>query len=287
MSDHELRAAGEEARAAREEARARSRPRRSSRWAAQSSVRVRDGEIEDLTQATSKGVGVRVIVEGPARASRTRPTSTPARLDALRGPRGGAGRGRRAEQAQRAARRARTCKGRRGRRARCSTRRSRTSPRDWKIKAALEMEKAGKAVDPRITDVRQRGRGRLRVARCTWPRSEGVTRRLLRAPTCTCTRRRWRRENGQLQTSYWVDYKRFLDELDSPGGGGPEAARRAVRMLGAKKVKTPAGAGGLRSADGRVLRGRTSPARRTATRSSRSRRSSRRMLGKQHRAAST
>src|SRR5207253_645045 len=29
----------------------------------ESSVRVRDGEIEDLTQATSKGVGIRVIVK--------------------------------------------------------------------------------------------------------------------------------------------------------------------------------------------------------------------------------
>ncbi len=45
-------------------------------------------------------------------------------------------------------------------------------------------------------------------------------------------------DGQQLQTSYWVDYKRFLDELDSPEAVGKEAARRAVRMLGAAKVKS-------------------------------------------------
>src|SRR5207244_1279966 len=45
-------------------------------------------------------------------------------------------------------------------------------------------------------------------------------------------------QGEQLQTSYWVDYKRFLNELDPPEAVGKEAARRAVRMLGAQKVKS-------------------------------------------------
>src|SRR5688500_18507062 len=43
---------------------------------------------------------------------------------------------------------------------------------------------------------------------------------------------------GGLQTSYWADYKRVLPQLDAPEAIGREAARRAVRMLGAKKVKS-------------------------------------------------
>jgi PmbA protein len=45
-------------------------------------------------------------------------------------------------------------------------------------------------------------------------------------------------DGTQLQTSYWVDYKRFFDDLENAESVGKEAARRAVRMLGAKKVKT-------------------------------------------------
>jgi PmbA protein len=45
-------------------------------------------------------------------------------------------------------------------------------------------------------------------------------------------------DGTQLQTSYWVDYKRHLSALESPESVGREAARRAVRLLGAKKAKT-------------------------------------------------
>ena len=42
----------------------------------------------------------------------------------------------------------------------------------------------------------------------------------------------------QLQNSWWYDARRFLKDLESPEQVATEAARRAVRMLGAKKVKS-------------------------------------------------
>jgi PmbA protein len=43
---------------------------------------------------------------------------------------------------------------------------------------------------------------------------------------------------GQLQTGHWVDHKRFARDLEAAEAIGDKAARRAVRMLGARKVKT-------------------------------------------------
>jgi PmbA protein len=45
-------------------------------------------------------------------------------------------------------------------------------------------------------------------------------------------------DGTQLQTSYWVDYKRLFKDLEPPEEVGRQAARRALRMLGAKKVKS-------------------------------------------------
>ena len=222
------------------------------------SVPVRDGEIEDLTQATSKGVGLRVFVKGPAGLRVHLATSSPARWTRF------------VDRALQLAEAAAPNKlnglpGKKDLGKPRATSGALFDPTvanlagDWKIKAALEMEKAGKAVDPRITTFDSVGAGDY-VSRGLPRLQRGAVAAATRAPTCTCTRCRWRREGGQLQTSYWVDYKRFLDDLDSPEAIGREAARRAVRMLGAKKVKTPEGAGDLRPDDGRVASSAASPA---------------------------
>jgi PmbA protein len=44
--------------------------------------------------------------------------------------------------------------------------------------------------------------------------------------------------DGQLQTASWSDTRRLLAKLESPEQVGRTAARRAARMLGARKVKT-------------------------------------------------
>ncbi|XXF75966.1 TldD/PmbA family protein [Myxococcaceae bacterium GXIMD 01537] len=198
-----------------------------------SSCRVRDGEIEDLTQSTSKGVGLRVISKGrlgfaytsdfdPAsldsfveRALRSAEAAAPNKLNGLPtekdlGPFADTGELFDPRVAELAG--------------------------DWKIHAALEMEKAGKAVDPRITTFDSVGAGD-HVSEVYVASSEGLVAGysgtyvyLMAAPVAA--------EKDQLQTSYWVDYKRFLADLESPESVGQEAARRTVRMLGARRVKT-------------------------------------------------
>jgi PmbA protein len=200
----------------------------------QSSCRVRDGEIEDLTEATSKGVGLRVITKDhrlgfaytsdfePAsldrfvdRALQLAETSAPNKLNGLPAAKE---LGKPAETGELYDTAVANLAG------------------DWKIKSALEMEKAGKAVDPRITTFASVGAGDY-VSEVYVASSEGLTGGyagtyvyLYASPVAS--------ENGQLQTSSWVDYKRFLGDLESPEQVGREAARRAVRMLGARSVKS-------------------------------------------------
>lgn len=199
----------------------------------QSSCRVRDGEIQDLTEATSKGIGLRVVCDqrlGFAFTSDFDPTSlnqfadravdlasaaAPHRLNGLPtsedlGTPSDVGEI-------------------------CDPKISSLQP-DWKIKAALEMERAGKAVDPRIVAFDSVGAGE-QVAEVIVASSEGFVGGyagtyafMYAAPVAS--------DGTQLQTAEWSDEKRFFDELESAEAIGRKAAERAVRMLGAKKVKS-------------------------------------------------
>ncbi|MFN7131507.1 MAG: TldD/PmbA family protein [Myxococcales bacterium] len=199
----------------------------------ESSVKVRDGEVEDLTQATSKGVGLRVFVDGRLGFACT----SDFRAEALESF---------VDRAVALARQAAPdrnnglpekpeLKKRNGDLQLFDEKVASLSP-EWKLQAALEMEKAGKAVDPRVQTFESVGVGE-NVGDTWFASSTGVTDHfrstaayLYAAPVAA--------ENGQLQTSYWLDYKRFLDELQPPEEVGREAAKRAVRMLGAKKAPT-------------------------------------------------
>ncbi|MFL5321205.1 MAG: TldD/PmbA family protein [Myxococcaceae bacterium] len=200
----------------------------------ESSVRVRDGEIEDLTQATSKGVGIRVFAKnrlGFAFTSDFNPKSLESFVD------------RAVELAKAAAPNAlnglpekNELKKRPKLEGLFDNEVAELAP-DWKIQRALEIEKAGKSHDPRIKTFESVGAGDY-VSEVHIASSEGLLDSysgtyvyLYAVPVAQDS-------NGQLQTSYWVDYKRFLKDLDSAEAVGKEAARRAVRMLGARKVKT-------------------------------------------------
>lgn len=200
----------------------------------ESSVRVRDGEIEDLTQATSKGVGLRVIAKDRLgfaytsdfdggtldafvdRALQLAEAAAPNKLNGLPTKSDLKSRAKVGPLFDKAVA---------------------NLPPDWKVKTSLEIEKAARAYDRRVTAFDSVGAGD-HVSEVYFATSEGLTDGyqgtyvfMYAVPVATD-------EAGGLQTSYWVDYKRFLDQLDSPEAIGREAARRAVRMLGAKKVKS-------------------------------------------------
>ncbi|MCP3163809.1 TldD/PmbA family protein [Myxococcus qinghaiensis] len=199
----------------------------------QSKVSVREGQIEDLTQSTSKGVGLRVVVKdrlGFAFTSDFEPSG----LDLL------------VDQALKLAEAAAPNKlnglpgvkelGRFGDTGELYDPAVASLPGDWKVKAALEMEKAGRDEDSRVTTFNAVGAGDF-VSEVYVASSEGMTGGysgtyvyLYALPVAAA--------EGQLQKGYWLDYKRFLSDLASPESIGREATRRAVRMLGAKRVKT-------------------------------------------------
>jgi len=200
-----------------------------------SSCKVHGGEIEDLTQATSKGVGLRVIHKdrlGFASTSDFDPDRLNAFVDKtlalaeVSAPNKLNGLPRKQDLVLKDV----------GALEQLFDPEVANLASDWKIKAALEMERAGKAHDPRITAFSGVGAGDY-VVDVYVASSEGLSAAysgtyvyLYAAPVAS--------ENGQLQTSDWMDYKRFLRDLDSPEQVGREAARRALRMLGAKKVKS-------------------------------------------------
>ena len=200
----------------------------------ESNCRVRDGQIEDLTEATSKGVGIRVICQGRmgfayssdfqlpvleqfvdravslAKLAAKNPwNGLPAKADVSKKPLPVEG---------------------------LYDEAVAKLPSDWKVKAALEMEKAGKSVDARIAAFDGVGAGEsvsethIATSEGVKASSEGTAVYLYASPVA--------KEGDQLQTSYWVDYRRHLAELESPEFVGKEAARRALRMLGARKVKS-------------------------------------------------
>ncbi|MGI5863048.1 MAG: TldD/PmbA family protein [Myxococcales bacterium] len=199
----------------------------------ESSVKVRDGEVEDLTQATSKELGLRVLVEG-----RLGFTYTSA-LDE----------GRVDEVVERAIAVARVSAPDKNNgfptKADLKKRVSGLNlfdPQvaelsgDWRIAMAREMERAARDVDPRIKAFEAVSAGD-NVSEVWFCSSEGVCDSyrstsifLWAAPVAA--------DGDQLQTSYWLDYKRFLSELEPAEAIGRKAAERAVRMLGARKVKT-------------------------------------------------
>lgn len=196
-------------------------------------VRVRDGEIEDLTQATSKGVGIRVFVKNrlgfvwtsdfdPSaldtlidRAIALAEMSAPNPLNGLPDAKD---------------------LGKFPNVGELFDKRVADLPPDWKIKASIEMEKVIRSFDPRIKTIDSVGAGEsvsevyLASSAGVHGSYEGTSVYLYASPVAT--------DGTQLQTSYWYDAKRFFEDLDSPENVAKKAAARAVRLLGAKKVKS-------------------------------------------------
>jgi PmbA protein len=199
----------------------------------QSSVSVRDGEVEDLSQATSKGLGLRVIAPGGRLGFAYTSDFDPKGADAF------------AEKAlalskvtapdprnvlpDRASLKARN--------------RQDLQLYDpavaelsdtWKLEAAREMEHVARGVDGRIQRFDSVGAGDF-VSEVFIASSEGLADRsrgtfvyLYAQPVAAA--------DGQLQVGSWSESRRFLSDLPTPAIVGRTAAERAIRMLGAKKV---------------------------------------------------
>jgi PmbA protein len=198
-----------------------------------SSCRVRDGDIEDLTESASKGIGLRAFKGGrlgfayttdfsassidamvdkalalAEAAAPNKSNGLPAKKNSLKVPDVGA----------------------------LFDREVAELPLDWKIKTALEMERAGKAVDGRITTFETVMVGDY-VSEVFLASSEGLGHGHS-GTYVYCYAAPIAESGEQKQTNSWMDYKRFLKDLEPPEEVAKKAAHRTLRMLGARKVKT-------------------------------------------------
>jgi len=105
---------------------------------------------------------------------------------------------------------------------------------DQEVDCALGMEKAALAFDSRITQVSTAGVGDY-SGDVYYASSRGTSGAYRAAQTwlyCMPVAE----SGGRREMGFWSDHRRFLSELDRPEEVGIEAARRAVRMLGARKI---------------------------------------------------
>ncbi len=107
---------------------------------------------------------------------------------------------------------------------------------DDKIRLALAAEKAALELDPRITNS-EGGEFSAGAARVLYANSHGFTGEyrgssygMSVAPVAS--------SNGSMQRDYWYSSQRRFARLEAPEAIGRRAAERVLRRLGARKVKT-------------------------------------------------
>ena len=195
------------------------------------SVRVRDGEVEELQQASSKGIGLRVITgqrlgfaygtdlsaDGLKKLAQS---AVALAKGAARDPANGLPRG-----SQLGA----------GEEGEYDPAIEDISP-EWKLDAAREAEKAARAEDPRVRKFDSTGAGDFLSQSAIFSSrgARGESHASYAYVYCSPVAE----ADGQLQTASWSDTRRMLAKLQRPEEVGRIAARRAARMLGARKPKT-------------------------------------------------
>ncbi|HZX94118.1 MAG TPA: TldD/PmbA family protein [Myxococcales bacterium] len=195
------------------------------------SVKVRDGEVEELQQASSKGIGLRVISGGRLGFA----YGTDLGKDGLRELAAKAlalAKGAAKDEANGLPRGAQLGSGPEGEYDPAIE----SMPPDWKLRAAREAERAARAEDPRVRKFDSTGAGEF-LADSAIASSRGASGEsrasyayIYCAPVAEA--------DGQLQTASWSDTRRKLSQLQPPEQVGRIAARKAARMLGARKPKT-------------------------------------------------
>jgi len=202
-------------------------------WGRNTDITARDGEVENLTQAVSKGVGLRVFYQNrlgfgytsdlsedglaqlgervfaiaketaddennglPAKALWDLPTKSPVIFDDA------------VEKLDSA----------------------------WLAKTAIAMEKAALAYDDRVKTCEEVGAGN-NVARAALINSEGLVRHYEATYVWTYAVV-VAEQNGDKQSSWYVDYATHHADMRDPIEVAKKASWRAVRMLGAQKIET-------------------------------------------------
>jgi PmbA protein len=200
----------------------------------ESQVRVRDGDIEDLTQATARGIGLRLIKDGRLGFAYSSDLSE-ADLEEL-ARRALALASATAADPSNVIPAAEDLLPRNGPLQLCDPRVVELST-EWKIAAAQEMERAGRAVDRRVLHFESVGVSDV-ISEVAFASSEGIADDYRHSYVVLYSAPVAQGDDGGLQVGSFVDYRRFLDELRTPEEVGRLAAARAVRMLGAKKGPT-------------------------------------------------
>jgi PmbA protein len=195
------------------------------------SVRVRDGEVEQLEQASSKGIGLRVIAgqrlgftygtdlskDGLKRLAEN---AVALAKGAAKDPANGLPHGEDLGAALVGD---------------YDPAIEEISP-EWKLRAAREAEQAARAEDPRVRKFDSTGAGDYLSQSAIFSSrgARGESRASYVYVYCSPVAE----ADGQLQTASWSDTRRSLSRLQPPAEVGRVAARRAARMLGARKPKT-------------------------------------------------
>lgn len=107
---------------------------------------------------------------------------------------------------------------------------------DEKISLALRTEDAARNFDPRI--INSDGGGFDATARALIMANSLGFAGAYQSTSCSISSVPVAAQDGKMQRDYWYDNKRAFNKLDSPEDIGRKAAERAVRRLGARKVKT-------------------------------------------------
>ncbi|HQU85058.1 MAG TPA: TldD/PmbA family protein [Pyrinomonadaceae bacterium] len=107
-----------------------------------------------------------------------------------------------------------------------------------KIEMVKEMEDAGRAFDKRITNSNGASWSNS-VGQITLANSDGFVGQY-RTTIANMSVGLLAEENGVKQRDGWFSFKRFFNKLDTPKAVGEEAARRTIKRLGGKKVKSQA-----------------------------------------------
>ena len=107
-----------------------------------------------------------------------------------------------------------------------------------KIAMVKEMEAAGRSFDKRISNSNGASWSNS-IGQVTLANSDGFVGQY-KTTNASLSVRLLAEENGVKQVDGWYSFNRFLNKLDSPKSIGEEAARRVVRRLGGKKIKSQA-----------------------------------------------